>query len=186
MSRHRSKLVHAAVALVLLAIGAVLWPSLGASATYAACIPTNNVCITNNPTVVLTLNGIDQTIPYNLNFTLNSGSSSWHATITSTQFTKAGTPVRTLPKTASSVTGVTTVPTCSGSSCPINGITYPVGVPAGNPAPSPVSFYNQTGGGSHGVGTFNIQATINVTVPANAYAGTYTSTITIALVIGSP
>ena len=63
MSRHRSKVVQAAVALVFLAMSAPLWLSLSASATYAACGSGNNfVCITPIPTVASTLNGKDQTV----------------------------------------------------------------------------------------------------------------------------
>lgn len=187
MSRHRSKLVRAAVALVLLAISAVLWPSLGASATHAAC-PNNSVCLSNTPTVVTTLNGTDQTVSYTLAFVLsNNSNGGWNVTITSTLFTKAGTPTRTLPATASSVTAVPTA-VCQGSCAappnPPGTITYPVPIPAGNPAPSAVKFYNTQAG--TGKGTFNVTAPVNVVIPGNAYAGTYTSTITITLVTGGP
>ena len=198
MFRDRSKLVQAAVALALVAMSTALWPSLGASATHASSAiyalasptavcptPGNNACITNTPTVGVTLNGLDQSVSYNLLFSLsNSTPGNWHVTITSTQF-KAGS--HTLPTNASSVTAVTTVPNCTGNTCPSNMITYPVSVPAGSPAPTPNTFYdNNTGSSTHGVGTFNIQGTIKVTVPANAYAVNYTSTITIAFISGSP
>ena len=198
MFRQRSKLLQAAAAVVLLATSAALWLSLGASATHASSAiyalasptavcptPGNNACITNTPTVGVTLNGLDETVSYNLLFTFsNSTPGKWHVTITSTQFTAGG---HTLPTNASSVTGVITVPNCTGNTCPSNIITYPVSMPAGNPAPTPNTFYdNSTGSSTHGVGTFNIQATIQVTVPANAYAVNYTSTITIAFVSGSP
>ena len=192
MSRHRSKLVQAAIAMVLLAMSAALWPSLGVSATYASAIPAlatstaaacpnpgNNACVSNTPTVGLTLNGNDQSPTYTLTFTLNSTSSSWHVTITSTRFTSGS---HTLPSNASSVTSVTVVPTCSGSTCPVNSITPTVVVPV--PPTPPATFYDNTGGGSHGQGTFNIQATIQVAVPANSYVGTYTCTITIAFASG--
>jgi hypothetical protein len=200
MFRHRNKLVHVAAAVVLLAMSAALWPSMGASATHASSAiyalasptavcptPGNNACITNTPTAGVTLNGLNQTVSYNLLFTLsNSTPGNWHVTITSTQFA-AGS--HTLPTNASNVTGVITVPNCTGNTCPSNMITYsvPVPVPAGSPAPTPNTFYdNSTGSSTHGVGTFNLQATIQVAVPANAYAVNYTSTITIAFVSGSP
>jgi hypothetical protein len=191
MFRHRSKLVYVAVIMVLLTMSAALWPLRGASANVpsllAAPTPTptsatcpnhgNNACFTNTPTVGLTLSGSDQTVSFILAFTLASTFSSWHVSITATQFT-AGS--HTLPTTALSVTAVSIVPTCSGSSCPINGIGYPVNLVAGTPA----TFYNNTGGGTHGQGTFTIQATIQVAVPAKTYIGTYTSTITIAFISG--
>jgi hypothetical protein len=88
----------------------------------------------------------------------------------------------TLSATASSVTSVTVTSSCSGNICPVNAITYPVGWTAG----TPVTFYDNTSGGSHGQGTFTIEAGIQVLVPANSYAGTYASTITIAFISGSP
>ena len=180
-------------------MSAALWPSIGASATHASLAiyalasptavcptPGNNACITNTPTASVTLNGLDQTASYNLLFTLNNLTPGpWHVTITSTQFTGGG---HTLPSTASSVTGVSIVPNCTGPTCPQNAITYtvPVPVPAGATPPSAVEFYNNSpGSSSHGQGTFNIQATIQVIVPANAYAVNYASTITIAFVSGS-
>jgi hypothetical protein len=195
MFRHRSKLVHVAVALVLLVISTMLWPSLGASATYALPIlasptavcptPGNNACITNTPTVGLPLNGLDQNVSYTLAFRLNNATpGTWHVTITSTLFT-AGS--HTLSSTASSVTAVAIVPSCTGSTCPQNTIIYPVAVPAGNTAPAPNTFYdNSPGTQTHGQGTFTIQATIQVTVPANSFTGNYSSTVTISFVSGSP
>ncbi len=196
MSRHRSKLLQAAIALALLAVSAALWASPGASATHASLTipalasptavcptPGNNACFTNTPTVGMTLNGLDQTVSYNLLFTLsNSTSGNWHVTITSTQFTVGG---HTLPTNASSVTSVIIVPNCSGNACPSNIITPTVVVPV---APtSPATFYNNsTGSSTHGVGTFGIQATINVKIPANTFIGMYSCTVTIAFISGSP
>jgi hypothetical protein len=202
MARYRSKLVQAAVALVLLITSAILWPSLSASATYAsanyaltttltataaACpTPGNNTCITSinsTPTVGVTLNGTDQILSFNLLFTLsNSVSGNWHVTIALTQFTTASVPQHTLP-TASTITAVKVLSACT-STCPSNSIGYPVNVTAGNP---PVTFYDNTPGGSnHGVGAFSILATLNVMVPGSTFAGNYTSTITITFVSGSP
>lgn len=192
MFRRSSKLLQAAIVMALLAMSAALWPSLSASTTFArvtsalAVCPTpgNNACISNTPTAGLTLNGNDQTASYTLAFTLNNSvSGNWHVAITSTLLT-AGS--HTLSSTASSVTAVTVVPACNGNTCPVNSITYPVSIPAGSTPPAPNTFFNNTGGGSHGVGTFNMQATVQVAVPANTFAGTYTSTVTISFVSGTP
>src|SRR5712691_5896440 len=155
MSRYRSKLVYAVLALVLLAGSALLWPSLGASATHAAAsralaasptavcpTPGNNSCITSinsTPTVGVTLNGKDKTLAFNLLFTLNNSvsGSKWHVTIALTQFTTVSVPHHTLPL-ASTITAVTVLTSCT-SSCPVNGIGYPLTVTAGSPA---VTFFN--------------------------------------------
>lgn len=179
MSRHRSKLVHTAVAIVLLAVSALLWQSPGTSATYASCVPSNSVCITNSPVGTWTLDGTDHTLYYKLDFSLNSSTAmTWHVTITSTQFTAIATPTHTLSVNASNVTAVATTSACT-SQCPNNMILYPLAMPAN----TPVTFYNNTNK-NKGMGTFTIEATIGVSVPGDAYAGTYTCTITIALVNG--
>jgi hypothetical protein len=118
-----------------------------------------------------------------MTFTVNNTTTQgWHMVITSTQFTTGN---HTLPATASSIMGVTVV--CQSGSCsaPQNQIAYPVVAPAGNPAPSPVTFYNSAGNNT-GTGTFTVTATIQVLVPGNAYAGTYSSTITVTMVTDGP
>lgn len=185
MFQHRHKLIRVVVAMTMLIMGTELWLSLGASVAYAIPCGTNCLNVTNTPTAVVTLNGTDQTVNYMLtlsvNTTLNLG---WNVTITSTQFTTGTTPTRALPTTASSITGVTAVCT-AGQICvtmPQNTITYPVIVPAGNPAPTAIKFYNAQV--LTGLGTFNLSTTIRVTIPSNAYAGSYASTITLAYVSG--
>jgi len=182
MFRLRSKLVQAAIALVLLATSAALWPSLGTSAIYAAgCDKSHNfVCITPIPTDTLTLNGTNQTISYTLDFSLSVRTDTWNVTISSTQFKTGGSPAHTLLATASSVMDV-----CQqGSPCtpfPHNTVQYPFTMTAGDG--STPELCNATANGS---GTFNATAMIHVAVPGSAYVGTYTSMITLTLVTGSP
>jgi hypothetical protein len=72
-----------------------------------------------------------------------------------------------------------------GTSCdsaPTNSITYPVTLPAGTTAPTPVKLYNaapNSGGGSN-----TATMTFGVSVPANIHSGTYTSTWSISIVSG--
>jgi hypothetical protein len=174
------KLVRLAVGLAALLIGIRLSSSSDAPVTYAC---TDCANITNTPTVVLTLNGTDQTVAYTLTLNLNNTTSlqGWHLTITSIQFATAGIPTHTLPTTASSITGVTVV--CqSGQVCvalPVNTVTqYPITVPAGNSAPTAVTFYGAQS--ATGIGSFTISVAISIRVLANIYKGAYTSTITLA------
>ncbi|GAC1347576.1 MAG: hypothetical protein NVSMB27_13290 [Ktedonobacteraceae bacterium] len=185
MVQYRYRLVIIVVALIILVTNAELWPLRGTPVAYA--IPCGLDCenINNSPSISLTLNGTDQTATYTLamsvNNTLNLG---WNVTITSTQFATGSTPTYTLSTAASSTTGVAAVCT-SGQTCttmPQNTVTYPVAVPAGNLAPTAIKFYNAQA--TSGIGTFDLSTTINVTVPANTYAGTYTSTITVAYASG--
>lgn len=137
------------------------------------------------PAPSATLNGTDQTVNYTLAITVidaTGSGSGWNLTITSTTFTTSA-PVHTLATSASSLTGVTAV--CFASTTctdPTNAITYPVAVPAGGSAPTAVKFFNAAA--NSGMGKFTITPTINISLPANTYAGTYTSTITLAVVNG--
>jgi hypothetical protein len=87
-----------------------------------------------------------------------------------------------LATNASTMTGVTNV--CAGGTCtnPTNAITYPVAVPAGSTAPTAVKFFNSAL--NTGLGKFTTTPTIGVFVPQSSTAGTYTSTLTIAIVSG--
>ena len=161
----------------------VAWSCSGSSVSLAN---RDSLSFTSQPTGAVTLNGSDQIVSYTFTFTLNNATTQgWHVVITSTQLTTGSAPYYTLPTTASSVTDVTAV--CQSGSCnaPQNQITYPVVVPAGNPAPSPVTFYNSAGNNT-GTGTFIVTATIQVVVPGNAYAGTYSSTITVTMATDGP
>jgi hypothetical protein len=145
---------------------------------------TLSVSTTAAPTFSANVNSGDQTPTYTTPLTVNdtrtSGSVGWNLTITSTQFS---TGTRTLTTNASTVTAVS-------SACPNGGIcinttnslTYPVNVPAGSSPPTANKFYNAAS--ATGVGTFTITPTITVSLPQNSYAGSYTSTLTIALVSG--
>ena len=132
----------------------------------------------------VTLDGTDQsqsyTVPLSITDARGSGAG-WNATITSTTFTDASS--HTLGTTASSLTGVSS--SCvAGGSCtnPTNAVTYPLTVPAGATAPAAVKFFNAAA--NTGMGRFTVTPTISVTVPGNAYAGTYSSTVTVAVASG--
>jgi hypothetical protein len=121
------------------------------------------------------------TVPSNAQDTRGNGAG-WNLTITSTQFTTGGATPSTLATNASSLTGVTSA--CASGTCtnPTNAITYPVAVPAGATAPTAVKFFDAAA--SSGMGKFTITPTIGVFVPQNSFAGTYTSTLTLAIVSG--
>jgi len=126
------------------------------------------------------LTGDDQTTTYSMGLTVQDARGSgagWNLTITSTVFT---TGSQSLPSTASSII---TPPTavCSGAGNHCTGpndsaIGYPVTVPAGATA---VKFFDAAL--NTGLGKFTIMPTVTLSIPGNTYAGTYTSTVTIAL-----
>lgn len=172
-----------AVAMVPL-LGTAAMGATSGTTTVTANVNAGALAITGPATasVTVTLNGLDQTPTYTLALVGKDETGSgtgWNLTITSTTFT-TGAPVHTLSTTASSLTGVTSA--CAQGTCtnPTNAITYPVGVPAGATAPVAVKFFNSAA--NTGMGDFNVTPTIGVTIPANAFAGTYTSTVTTAIV----
>jgi hypothetical protein len=130
-----------------------------------------------------TLDGTDQTVTYQLPLTVvdaRGTGGGWNLTVTSTQFT-AGT--HTLATSASSMTTVAS--TCNaGSTCtnPTNAIALPIAVPAGVTAPTAVKFFNSAA--NTGMGSFTVTPTVSVTIPGNAYAGSYASTVTVAVAAG--
>jgi putative surface cell wall-binding protein len=147
---------------------------------------TLSVAANGTPSFSLTLNGDDQTKTYTLPVQvvdargLASGGG-WNLTITSTTFSDGAG--HSLAANASNVTGV--APTCAtGSTCnlPTNAIAYPLAVPAAASAPAAVKFYNAAS--PTGRGRVNVNAAVNVDVPANTIAGTYTSTVTVSIVAG--
>jgi hypothetical protein len=132
----------------------------------------------------VTLNGTDQaatfTVPTTVNDQRGTGAG-WNLTITSTRFTKAGG--KTLPANAAVMTGVTSA--CDAGTCtdPTNAVAYGLPVPADSDVlPDPVKFFNAAA--DTGMGKFTVTPSVDVSVPANAYAGTYTSTITLAATSG--
>jgi hypothetical protein len=73
---------------------------------------------------------------------------------------------------------------CATGTCtnPTNSIAYPLAVPAGASAPTAVKLFNAAA--NSGMGKFTVTPTVQVAIPANTYAGTYTSTVTVAVVSG--
>lgn len=129
---------------------------------------------------------------------LSGTAAGWHVTVAATTFTNGS---HTLTNTGSfstngSLSSITasTAPTAAcvnAGQCtlPTNTTTYPVAITTAASAPTPVNIYDTSA--STGIGAIAIggSAATNpvgwwLSVPATAYAGTYTSTITIAVVSG--
>jgi len=132
----------------------------------------------------VTLNGSDQTTTYSLGLTVTEARGSgagWNLTITSTTFTSGS---HTLSTSASSIIAAPAVSCNAGSSCtnPVNGMSYPAGLPAGATAPAAVKFFNAAV--NTGLGKFTITPTVTISIPANAFSGSYTSTVSVAIVSG--
>jgi len=121
------------------------------------------------------------TLPLTVQDTRTGAAAGWNLTITSTQFSTGSS--HALATSASRAQAVSSA-CVGGASCltPTNAVTYPLTIPAGGTPPTAVKLADAAAG--TGTGIFTITPTIGVTVPANTYAGSYTSTLTIALVSG--
>jgi hypothetical protein len=125
----------------------------------------------------VTLSGTDQTATVTGVFTPNDQTNSnagWNLDGTSTTFTNGAS--KTLATTATSVTAASPAAASQNCSLPTNSVTYPVTLPAGTTAPPAVKLYDATA--NTGAGPTNVTLTFKLTLPANTYNGTYTSTWT--------
>jgi len=191
--KKRSVRVYVGFIMVLaLTIGGSAIAAFADSGTGATVGVSGGTLSESAPTAVaatpVTLSGDDQTTTYSLALTVNDPrgtAAGWHMTMTSTTFTGIN-PANTLSTTASSILGAPSVSCISGgnhcTSPDDSGVTYPYAVPAGSPAPAGTVFFDASSG--HGLGKFSITPTITVSVPANAIADTYSSTVSIAISTG--
>src|SRR5260370_26656089 len=126
-----------------------------------------------------------QLAKYSLSITVTDArgsGSGWKLSITSTQFLSTNNKDQ-LPTNASQITGVSV--SCSAhSTCtlPINSVSYPLLIPADTKPPPPVKFFNAAV--SSGLGGLGLTMMVNVTIPGGAKAGTYTSTVILAIANG--
>jgi hypothetical protein len=137
---------------------------------------------TGFPTI--TLSGVDQTTTSTQTFDVadaTGSGSGWNITATSTTFT-AGS--HALPTTAVTVQAVPTVACDAGASCTVatNGTSYPYTLPAGATAPTATKIFSS--GANTGLGDQTVTLVFKLSVPASAFAGSYSSTWTYTLVSG--
>jgi hypothetical protein len=175
--RHRLLILGALGASALVVTAAALGSTLTATANVSG---TAGVSLTlpAPPSVSSTLDGTDQTATYAplLGVVDARGTGAgWNLTISATSFSD-GASHTLAPGTLSGV-----VAACkAGNSCTAatsSGVTYPL-VLSG----SAVKFYNAAV--STGLGKFDVTPSVDVSIPGNAYAGTYTSTVTLAAATG--
>jgi hypothetical protein len=175
------------------ALGAAIALTLGMPAAASADTTTSSGTVTGDTlsfaapgsadwATGITLNGSDHvasvSIPLDVNDARGTGAG-WNLSIKGTQFTNDDGKV--LPSDASSLSGVTSA--CASGTCtsPDNSAsTYPGSVPVGA-APAGTFFRAAT---DSGMGKFTVTPAIDVSVPANSYAGTYSSTLTLAATSG--
>ena len=158
----------AALAVAAAAVAATL--SATAAITGTAGVSLN---LPSAPAISATLNGADQSVSYSPQLGVvdaRGTGTGWNVTVAATPFTDSANHTFA----AGSITSVSQ--SCaSGSSCsaPTNSVTYPVSL-------SSTASKVFSAAANTGMGKVNVTPTIETSIPGNAYAGTYSSTLTIA------
>src|ERR1041385_394036 len=172
--RQRIFITIGIVAVALVASAVALAGTLTATATVSGTAGLS-LSLPANPSVSDTLDGTDQTVSYGpvLGVVDARGSGAgWNMTISATNFSD-GSGHTLAPGSVASVAQA-----ChSGSSCTAassSGITYPLTIGG-----SAAKFFNAAV--SSGLGKVDVTPTIDVSIPGNTFAGTYTSTVTPAV-----
>ena len=169
---------------------AALFPVVALGATGTATIAAGSLGFVSTPpnvTFSATLNGLDQSVTTTQALDVGDATGSgtgWNITATSTTFTTGGGSPRLLSTTATSLTGAPTDACDASATCTLatNSVTYPYVLPAAGTAPTATKMYNAAA--NTGLGNQTVTPTWHLSVPANTFAGTYTSTWTISLVSG--
>ena len=175
--RQRILIISAIAAVALVTATAALAGTLTATATVSGTAGVS-LNLPSNPSVSATLDGTDQTVSYApvLGVVDARGSGAgWNLQISATTFSD-GAGHTLAPGTVSAAAQA-----ChSGSSCTAatnSGITLPLTI-SGTAA----KFFNAAA--NTGLGKLDVTPTVQVAIPGNTFAGTYTSTVTLAAATG--
>jgi WxL domain surface cell wall-binding len=170
--------------IISLAIAAVAL--VGATAAFAGTLTTTatvtgtagiSLNLPSSPSISTTLDGTDQTASYAplLGIVDARGTGAgWNLTVAATAFSDGAG--HTLA--AGTLTGVSAgchaAVTCTAAT---NSVTYPLTITT-----TAGKFFNSAA--NTGLGKVDVTPTVSVAIPGNAYAGTYTSTVTLAAISG--
>ena len=174
--RQRIFIIMSIMAVALVAATAALAGTLTTTATLTGTAGIS-LGLPSNPTLTNTIDGTDQTVSYSpvLNLVDARGNGAgWNVTISATAFSDGATH----SLAAGTLTAASQA--CkAGVSCTLatNAITPPLTL-----STTAAKFFNAAL--NTGLGKIDITPTIQVAIPGNSYAGTYTSTITLAAVSG--
>ena len=175
--RQRLFIISIITAVALVASAAALAGTLTATATVTGTAGVS-LSLPANPSISNTIDGSDQTATYAPVLGIvdaRGNGAGWNVTMSATSFSD-GSGHTLAPGTVSGA-----VQAChSGSSCTAatsSGISYPLTL-TGTAAKVFSAALNT------GLGKIDVTPTVQVAIPGNAYAGTYTSTVTIAAATG--
>jgi hypothetical protein len=175
--RQRILLSLSIAALALVVATAALAGTITTTATVTGTAGVS-LALPSNPSISNTIDGSDQTASYSPALAVvdaRGSGAGWNLTISATSFSDGSG--HTLA--AGTVSGVAAA--ChGGSSCTAatsSGISYPLTI-SGSAAKVFSAAANT------GLGKIDVTPSIDVAIPGNAYAGTYTSTVTLAAATG--
>lgn len=183
---------------------AALTIGLGAAITAAVAIPafadtttttatvqggtlSESVAATPAPIPTVTLDGTDHTATFSFGIDANDPTgtgSGWNVQLTSSHFVNANPTPQALSSSATTVTGINSA-TCKQGTCtaPTNSVSYTsLTVPAGATPPAAVKIFDAAA--NTGMGDFTVTPAFQISIPANTYAGTYSSTLTLSIANG--
>lgn len=187
--RGRISNISRGIVLCGLTCGALLGSTAVASAATATANLTAGslgfVSAPPNVTFSDTLNGANQTAtaPQAIDVSDATGSGAgWNVTATSTTFTNGGHTLGTGATTIAATPGVAcdTGATCQPATPLGSSVSYPYTLPAAAVAPTATKMFDANA--NTGMGNQTFTPTWSLAIPANAYAGSYTSTWTLSLV----
>lgn len=175
--RQRILIISVIVAVALVTATAALAGTLTATATVSGTAGVS-LNLPSNPSISDTLDGTDQTVSYApvLGVVDARGSGAgWNLQISATTFSD-GAGHTLAPGTVTAAAQA-----ChSGSSCTAatnSGITLPLTITG-----TAAKFFNAAA--NTGLGKIDVTPTVQVAIPGNTFAGTYTSTVTLAAATG--
>jgi hypothetical protein len=175
--RQRIIITLALAVLALVAATAALAGTLTTTATVSgtAGISLN---LPSNPSITDTLDGTDQTVSYAPILGVvdaRGNGSGWNLQISATTFSDGSGHTLAQGQVGSVAQACKAGSTCTTATS--SGITYPLTI-----GTTAAKFFNAAL--NTGLGKIDVTPTINVAIPGNAYAGTYTSTVTLAATTG--
>jgi hypothetical protein len=174
------KRITITLALAVLALTATTAALAGTLTTTATVTGTAGLSLNlpSNPSISSTLDGTDQTASYAPVLGLvdaRGTGAGWNLQISATTFSDGSGHTLAQGQVASVAQACKSGSTCTTATS--SGITYPLSI--GTVAAKFFSAALNTG-----LGKIDVTPTINIAIPGNAYAGTYTSTVTLAAVTG--
>jgi hypothetical protein len=174
--RQRFFILLGSAAVALAAATAALAGTLTTTATLAGAAGMS-MNLPSDPSMSETLDGSDQVVSWSAVLGVvdaRGTGAGWNLTLAASTFSDGFghtiAPGSVTAVSAACVGGNT----CTGAT---NSISYPLGI-SGTAA----KFFNASAG--TGLGKVNVTPSLDVAIPGNAYAGTYTSTVTLAAVSG--